>query len=78
MNVRDIENITKKVKAKKQKDKTPEIDADMADFQRRLQEFFGTKTSITPYTKNKEEGVITIHYYSMEDLNHLQELMEKS
>lgn len=78
MNVRDIENITKKVKAEKQKDKTPEIDADMADFQRRLQEFFGTKTSITPSAKNKEEGVITIHYYSMEDLNHLQELMEKS
>jgi ParB family chromosome partitioning protein len=78
MNVRDIENITKKVKTEKQKDKTPEIDADMADFQRRLQEFFGTKTSITPSAKNKEEGVITIHYYSMEDLNHLQELMEKS
>ena len=78
MNVRDIENITKKVKAEKKKEATPEIDADMADFQRRLQEFFGTKTSITPSDKNKEEGVITIHYYSMEDLNHLQELMEKS
>ena len=78
MNVRDIENITKKVKAEKKKEATPEIDADMADFQRRLQEFFGTKTSITPSAKNKEEGVITIHYYSMEDLNHLQELMEKS
>ena len=78
MNVRDIENITKKVKAEKKKEATPEIDADMADFQRRLQEFFGTKTSITPSAKNKEEGVITIHYYSMEDLNHLQELIEKS
>lgn len=74
MNVREIEKITKKKKDKKEK---IEIDPDMASFQQRLQEFFGTKTSIIPSVKNKEEGVITIHYYSLEDLNHLQELIER-
>lgn len=74
MNVREIEKITKKKKDKKEK---IEINPDMASFQQRLQEFFGTKTSIIPSVKNKEEGVITIHYYSLEDLNHLQELIER-
>lgn len=76
MNVREIEKITKK--KKEEKNTSPEIDADMISFQNKLQEFFGTKISINPSFKNKNEGIITIHYYSMDDLNHLQEIIERS
>jgi ParB family chromosome partitioning protein len=76
MNVREIEKITKK--KKEEKNTSPEIDADMISFQNKLQEFFGTKISINPSSKNKNEGIITIHYYSMDDLNHLQEIIERS
>lgn len=72
MNVRELENITKQNKEKKQK---PELDADMENFAQRMREFFGTKVSVTPSGKSQNQGTITIHYYSLEDLNRLQEII---
>lgn len=74
MNVRELENITKQNKEKKQK---PELDADMENFAQKMREFFGTKVSVTPSGKAQNQGTITIHYYSLEDLNRLQEIIAK-
>lgn len=53
----------------------PQMDADMQNFLKKLQEYFGTKVSISPSSKGYSEGTITIHYYSAEDLNRLHDLM---
>lgn len=74
MNVRELENITKQNKEKKQK---PELDADMETFVQKMREFFGTKVSVTPSAKTQNQGTITIHYYSLDDLNRLQEIIVK-
>lgn len=78
MNVREIEKITQTKKKEKTEKIAPKMDADMANFLNKLQEFFGTKVNINPMSENWEKGTITIHYYSMEDLNRLQEIIEKS
>lgn len=74
MNVRELENITKQNKEKKQK---TELDADMETFIQKMREFFGTKVSVTPSAKTQNQGTITIHYYSLDDLNRLQEIIVK-
>lgn len=74
MNVRELENITKQNKEKRQK---TELDADMETFIQKMREFFGTKVSVTPSAKTQNQGTITIHYYSLDDLNRLQEIIVK-
>ena len=54
----------------------PELSADMKQFESRLETFFGTKVQLNPSAAGKPEGTIVIMYYSMDDLNRIQEIME--
>ena len=54
----------------------PELSADMKQFESRLETFFGTKVQLNPSSAGKPEGTIVIKYYSMDDLNRIQEIME--
>ena len=54
----------------------PELSADMKQFESRLETFFGTKVQLNPSAAGKPEGTIVITYYSMDDLNRIQEIME--
>jgi len=54
----------------------PELSADMKQFESRLETFFGTKVALNPSAKDQSKGTIVINYYSMDDLNRIQELME--
>ena len=42
-----------------------------------LTEFFGTKVSLNSKEKNYSKGSIVIDYYSLEDLNRIQEMMDR-
>ena len=55
----------------------PELSADMKQFESRLETFFGTKVQINPSASTETKGSIVINYYSMDDLNRIQELMER-
>ena len=54
----------------------PELSADMKQFEMRLETFFGTKVQLNPSASSESKGTIVINYYSMDDLNRIQELME--
>ena len=54
----------------------PELSADMKQFESKLETFFGTKVQLNPSNSGKPEGTIVIKYYSMDDLNRIQEIME--
>ena len=54
----------------------PELSADMKQFEMRLETFFGTKVQLNPSASTETKGTIVINYYSMDDLNRIQELME--
>ena len=54
----------------------PELSADMKQFEMRLETFFGTKVQLNPSASTESKGTIVINYYSMDDLNRIQELME--
>ena len=54
----------------------PQLSADMKQFESRLETFFGTKVALNPSAKDQSKGTIVINYYSMDDLNRIQELME--
>ena len=53
-----------------------ELSADMKQFEMRLETFFGTKVQLNPSSSTESKGTIVINYYSMDDLNRIQELME--
>ena len=53
-----------------------ELSADMKQFEMRLETFFGTKVQLNPSASTESKGTIVINYYSMDDLNRIQELME--
>ena len=53
-----------------------ELSADMKQFEMRLETFFGTKVQLNPSASSESKGTIVINYYSMDDLNRIQELME--
>jgi len=53
-----------------------ELSADMKQFETRLETFFGTKVALNPNAKDQSKGTIVINYYSMDDLNRIQEIME--
>lgn len=55
----------------------PELSADMKQFESRLETYFGTKVQINPSASTETKGSIVINYYSMDDLNRIQELMER-
>ncbi len=84
LSVRDIEKLTqpensenKKNKENVAKKELPTPDAEMEHFIQKLREFFGTKVNITPSSKGYNEGTITIHYYSTDDLTRLQEIITR-
>ena len=88
LNVRQIEAITRGEDTKEEpEDKPakkqeapakpkPELSADMKNFETRMETFFGTKVQLNPSASNAAEGTIVIKYYSMDDLNRIQEIME--
>ena len=53
-----------------------ELSADMKQFESRLETFFGTKVALNPSPKDQSKGTIVINYYSMDDLNRIQEIMQ--
>lgn len=75
LNVRQIENLVKKLKdnveiQKPEKKKNIEV----IEIEDRLKSFLGTKVTLT---NNKQGGKIEIQYYSNDDLERILELMEK-
>ncbi len=55
-----------------------ELSADMKQFESKLETYFGTKVAINPSTGTESKGTIVINYYSMDDLNRIQQLMENA
>ena len=56
----------------------PELSADMKQFESKLETYFGTKVAINPSAGTESKGTIVINYYSMDDLNRIQQLMENA
>lgn len=56
----------------------PELSADMKQFESKLETYFGTKVAINPSAGSEAKGTIVINYYSMDDLNRIQQLMENA
>ncbi|NLO24511.1 MAG: ParB/RepB/Spo0J family partition protein [Fibrobacter sp.] len=74
LNVRETEALRKGKSIPKEA--TP-LSADMLQFVKQLTDFFGTKVSIKSKDKDYSKGTITIDYYSIEDLNRIQEIMDR-
>ena len=55
-----------------------ELSADMKSFESKLETYFGTKVVINPSAGTESKGTIVINYYSMDDLNRIQQLMENA
>ena len=53
------------------------MDPNMKDFITKLTDFFGTRVSLNSKEKNFSKGSIIIDYYSLEDLNRIQEIMDR-
>lgn len=77
LNAREAEQMSKKEKSAKNVDKLP-MDPNISTFVNKLQEHLGTKIQLHSSKKDYSQGKIIIDYYSFEDLNRLQELMEKA
>jgi len=74
LNVRETENIVKKLQAKKSEKKIKTTSHEFQELENRFMEILGTKVSII---SNKKKGKIQIEYYSLEELDRIIELMEK-
>lgn len=69
LNVRDTERESRKLLRKKKKNSvTSPRDCSFEEMEERLQQHFGTKVQIE---STKKGGRITLHYYSMDDLDRL-------
>jgi ParB family chromosome partitioning protein len=68
---------TENLQTKQPKPK-PELSADMKQFESKLETYFGTKVAINPSAGSEAKGTIVINYYSMDDLNRIQQLMENA
>ena len=68
---------TESSQAKQSKPKL-ELSADMKKFESKLETYFGTKVAINPSAATESKGTIVINYYSMDDLNRIQQLMENA
>jgi ParB family chromosome partitioning protein len=73
LNVRDTENLVKKLLARKEVKKVKKPVDGYQDIEDRLREVFGTKVSII---NNRKKGKILIEYYSPEELDRIIELVE--
>lgn len=76
LNVREAEQLGKNKKESPVKTKQ-EMDPNMKNFITKLTDFFGTKVSLNSKEKNFSKGSIIIDYYSLEDLNRIQEIMDR-
>lgn len=75
LSVRELEKLIKHISSKKNdeiKEKAREINPYYKDVTERLQDYFGTKVSIT---NKKDKGRIEIEYYSNEDLQRILEII---
>lgn len=75
LSVRELEKLIKHINSKKNdeiKEKAREINPYYKDVTERLQDYFGTKVSIT---NKKDKGRIEIEYYSNEDLQRILEII---
>ena len=69
LNVRDTERESRKLlKNKKASKGKSEKEASLEEIEEQLKEHFGTKVELK---SQKRGGTITLHYYSMEDLERL-------
>lgn len=71
LNVRQTEELVKKLKGQKppRKDPKPVLSPEMKSIQERLQASLGTRVRLA--VKDREQGTITIHYFSSEELDTL-------
>lgn len=75
LSVRQIESLISKIKKSKDKTLKEQVEKDIhiLDAEKQLQYIFGSKVRI----KGRKKGKIEIHYYSLEDLNRIYELIKK-
>lgn len=79
MNVREVENISKQKKENKKVETAPiPIDPNILAFNKKLEEFFGTRVQIQSSKADNSQGKILIDFYSFEDLTRIQEKIEGS
>jgi len=71
LSVRNTEKMINRVKSKPKKARVP--DPDLLALQEDFLKLLGTKVSIQG---NKNKGIVKIHYYSMDDLQRLYELIK--
>jgi len=74
MSVRDIEKIAQDIEQKKSKQKIKKVDANSKDIENKLMEKFSTKIEIK---KQKDKGLISFYFYSLDDFNRLYDLFLK-
>ncbi len=74
LNVRDTENLVKRLLAKKTAKKSERPAESYPEIEERMREVFGTKVSIIT---NKKKGKIMIEYYSPEELDRIIEIVER-
>ncbi len=70
LSVRQVENLTHRLKRPPPDKKKPPLDPDLMAVEEDLLKLLGTKVSITG---RPSRGVIKIHYYSLDDLNRIYE-----
>ncbi len=70
LSVRQVENLSHRLKHRSRDKKTPPLDPDLMAVKEDLLKLLGTKVSITG---RPSRGVIKIHYYSLDDLNRIYE-----
>lgn len=74
LSVRQVEALSRKDKPKTSKTLSPQKhDHVLLDIEDRLRKIFGTKIRIQ---KKNEQGIITIHFFSDDELNRVLELLE--
>ncbi|MCK9182401.1 MAG: ParB/RepB/Spo0J family partition protein [Fibrobacteraceae bacterium] len=79
MNVREVENISKQKKENKKAETAPiPVDPNILAFNKKLEEFFGTRVQIQSSKADNSQGKILIDFYSFEDLTRIQEKIEGS
>ncbi|MCX7843324.1 MAG: ParB/RepB/Spo0J family partition protein [Clostridia bacterium] len=73
LNVRETENLVKKILSKKIKQKTRKKSDELLEIEESLKNIFGTKVQLL---SNNKKGKIMIEYYSDEELDRILELMK--
>ncbi len=73
LSVRNVEKLIQKLKREPEQKKAPLLDPDLMAVQEDLLKHLGTKVAITG---KSTKGVIKIHYFSLDDLNRIYEIIK--